>query len=147
MAKFVLGFPIYQAENSVRVLLHEKTKPQEHAGLYNGFGGKIEPVGDDAEESPTDAMVREFKEETGVETLSRQWRHFATIDKTGVRVYCFVIPLMSQQLDLAVKTDPTCIYPRLHEVHCYERVPDLDYLIPLALADGIKAVTIEAKDY
>lgn len=37
-------------------------------------------------------------------------------------------------------------YPRVTEVYCYERVPDLDYLIPLALAAKIAAVEINDRE-
>lgn len=43
------------------VALIKKIKPKELNGLLNGVGGKLEPG-----EDPVAAMIREFREETGV---------------------------------------------------------------------------------
>lgn len=51
------------------VLLIEKTKPEWQKGLLNGIGGKIE----DFDMFPIDAMVREFKEETGIDSTIEDW--------------------------------------------------------------------------
>jgi 8-oxo-dGTP pyrophosphatase MutT (NUDIX family) len=51
------------------VILIKKTKPELQKGLYNFFGGKLEP-----NETPIECMVREFEEETGVKTKQKLWR-------------------------------------------------------------------------
>lgn len=45
-----------------RVLLIRKNRPEWQAGKLNGIGGKIEP-----NETPLSAMIREFKEESGLD--------------------------------------------------------------------------------
>lgn len=67
MKRYVLGFAF--DTYGERVVLIEKQKPTWQAGKHNGVGGKIEEG-----ETPIDAMVREFREETGVSTLERNWR-------------------------------------------------------------------------
>jgi 8-oxo-dGTP diphosphatase len=71
MKKYVLGFAFNAAKDWV--VLIEKTKPEWQKGSFNGVGGKIEEG-----ELPPEAMVREFREETGVETRVSDW------EKVGV---------------------------------------------------------------
>jgi 8-oxo-dGTP diphosphatase len=64
---YVIGF-LFTIERD-RVLLVRKNRPEWQAGRLNGIGGKIEPG-----ELAIDAMIREFKEETGL--LVRGWLPF-----------------------------------------------------------------------
>ena len=89
MKKYVLGFA-FDHKKQIVVLI-EKQKPDWQKGRYNGVGGKVEPYDD----SPLDAMVREFEEETGLKTIAPMWKQFATMifkdDIMGgeAQVYCF----------------------------------------------------------
>lgn len=65
--EYVIGF-MFSAGMQL-VLLIRKNRPDWQAGRLNGIGGKIEPG-----EAPIDAMIREFKEETGL--LYRSWLPF-----------------------------------------------------------------------
>lgn len=67
--KYVVGFAF--SPNYQDVLLIEKRKPAWQAGKLNGIGGKIE-----SGEQPIDAMVREFREECGLQTTVSDWLHF-----------------------------------------------------------------------
>lgn len=68
---YCLGFAF---DDMGRVCLITKDKPDWQRGRLNGVGGTIEP-GEDA----VAAMVREFKEETGVTTPDFGWTHFGTM--------------------------------------------------------------------
>lgn len=70
MKRYVLGF-MFNAAGATLVLI-KKNKPKWQAGLWNGVGGKIEEG-----ESPAYAMVREFQEETGLETVQTDWKPVA----------------------------------------------------------------------
>lgn len=72
MEKYVLGFAFNSAKNYV--VLIKKNKPKWQKGCFNGVGGKIE-----GDEIPAEAMVREFKEETGLETTMFQWIYLGTM--------------------------------------------------------------------
>jgi len=63
----VLGFMF--SEDSKRVLLIEKIRPEFQAGRLNGIGGKIEK----SDSSSKFAMTREFEEECGICTLPNDW--------------------------------------------------------------------------
>lgn len=81
MKKYVLGF----AMDGDLVLLVRKNKPAWQKGKLNGIGGGIE----DFDESPLHAMVREFKEETGIDTIIEDWHNFAIMHGSDWEVYCF----------------------------------------------------------
>lgn len=84
----VVGF-IFNKEMS-KVLLIEREKPAWQAGKLNGIGGHLEKG-----ETIHQCMVRECKEETGLETTVTDWIHFAILnrDTTGegveYTVHCF----------------------------------------------------------
>ena len=100
----VLGFA-FSRFGSV-VLLIRKSRPEWQAGKLNGIGGKIEPG-----ETPLDAMVREFREETGLSTSPEHWRPFLRYvpGEHGTAIHCFstaAVPLSEarQVTDEEVRT-------------------------------------------
>lgn len=101
MAKhYVLAF-MFSLDRK-RVALIEKNRPEWQAGKINGIGGKVEQA-----EWAQDALAREFKEETGVETHGNHWEYFAQMifenDILGGKacVHCF--SMFSELID-EVKT-------------------------------------------
>ena len=64
---YVVGF-LFNPDMT-EVVLIKKNRPDWQKGLLNGVGGKIE-----SGEDPITAMIREFKEETGVEIYN--WNLF-----------------------------------------------------------------------
>lgn len=81
--KYVLGFAFN--EDKSQVLLIKKNRPNWQAGLYNGIGGKIEHY----DLNSIAALVREFREETGLETSNSQWTEYAIIESETFHVTCF----------------------------------------------------------
>ena len=69
--RYVVGIAF--AEDLHTILLIRKNRPRWQAGLLNGIGGKVEP-GEDF----LPAMVREFKEETGLTVPAEKWLHVLT---------------------------------------------------------------------
>lgn len=98
--KMVVGFLF----SGFRVLLVQKIKPEWQAGLWNGVGGLIEP-----NETPLDAMRREFLEET--KTVNDiEWRHFATeIEPFGAYVYFFSAKINNDE-------SSTILWPSVNDV-------------------------------
>lgn len=80
MTDYVAGFLF--SEDLSKVSLVRKNKPEFQKGLLNAIGGKIE-----SDESPYDAMVREFKEETGVDF--DLWDLDVILDGDGWKVHFF----------------------------------------------------------
>jgi 8-oxo-dGTP diphosphatase len=65
---YVVGFMMDPTLS--QVVLIRKNRPAAQVGKLNGVGGKVEQG-----ETPLDAMSREFREETGMETTG--WRLFS----------------------------------------------------------------------
>lgn len=68
MKKYTLGF-IFN-ETLDKVLLINKLAPDWQVGKLNGLGGKVE----EGEDGLT-CIVREVKEESGLETISEDWEY------------------------------------------------------------------------
>lgn len=73
---YVVGFLF--STNKKEVVLIKKNRPDWQKGLLNGIGGHIE------DETPLEAMKREFLEETGLKI--EYWKQFAYIEFE--RGYC-----------------------------------------------------------
>lgn len=132
---YVLGFAF---TDDGRVLLIEKKRPEWQAGRLNGVGGRVETT-----ESSCQAMVREFQEETGVETGEGDW-HFRG------RMYArdwsvFVFSMTSEKVKAAkTKTDERLFFHYLDEIgliepRCIENVAALIHLcrIPFSQPSGM----------
>lgn len=72
--KYVAGFMFNDSKTQVALI--RKSKPEWQRGKLNGIGGKIEEG-----ESPLRAMVREFKEESGM--LHEGWKYFLKMRGTN----------------------------------------------------------------
>jgi len=125
---YCLGFVFDPKKENV--LLLKKARPEWQAGLFNGVGGKIE-----SDETPLDAMIREFEEETGYENLD--WGYFIEMYGHDWRVYCY-----KSQLPLKVLIE-ICGNTKDAEEPCKLFSPqnlsgtisNLHWLIPMALDD------------
>lgn len=71
---YVVGF--YFTDDFTHVALIRKNRPAWQAGLLNGIGGRVEP-----NETPLDAMVREYAEETGHHTTTNAWTWYLGLDE------------------------------------------------------------------
>lgn len=149
--EYVLGFAFHRSYNhkfgktgTPQVALIFKTKgPPNLHNRWNGIGGKIE-----AGETGHQAMAREFKEETGLDTNAQDWRFFCTAKSDYFIMHCFTIEI-----------DPNGQGPA-PQISCEEEggeyvawrwvdeLPtvinnNLTYLIPMALDQHIKASFID----
>ncbi len=79
MQKYCLGFFYYND----CVLLIEKLKPEWQVGCLNGIGDHIEE-----NETPEEAMIREFKEETSLD-LDIEWNFKGMIYGNDYEVYLY----------------------------------------------------------
>lgn len=69
--RYCVGFAYYLDH----VVLIKKKRPDFQAGLFNGIGGSLE-----FGESHLQAMVREFREETGTWVREGQWRYMGMLN-------------------------------------------------------------------
>ena len=120
---YVLGFAF---DTLINVCLIRKIRPQWQRGLLNGIGGHME----ETDLNPHAAMVREFKEETGV--LFERWEHFVTLgradDFSCICFRAFGVPLDEVQstTDETVRIFPARQLP-------VGTISNLRWLVPLAL--------------
>lgn len=85
MNKLVVGF-LFSPDEKYVVLI-KKNRPKWQEGKYNGVGGHM----NSNDETALQAMIRKFKEETGLEIID--WKSFAegyNVDDNNTRVDFFV---------------------------------------------------------
>jgi 8-oxo-dGTP diphosphatase len=128
MKSYVAGF--YFDKEGKSVALVHKNRPDWQIGQINAIGGKVEPG-----ESPTNAVAREFLEETGIRVLD--WEHVVEIYGPGWEVYFF----RSYGIPSNCKTmeDEEIV---VHSVDDALRLPNLVsniyWILPLALDENVK---------
>jgi len=132
LTDYVVGF-LFRAD-ATELALIAKLKPAWQRGKFNGIGGKIEP-----NELPIVAMRREFKEEAGADV--QDWRLFATLNYRGGSVYFFEARGSYQ---LFTMTAEPVIWIKLAELDKFEVIPNLRWLLPLALDKN--GVSVLAED-
>lgn len=126
----VLGFAFSPLGSLV--LLIRKNRPEWQAGKLNGIGGKIEP-GELADE----AMVREFREETGIESESSHWTKFLrySANDHGTIIHCYATKTLVIERARSL-TDEEVLRLTFREAafgnHVPSLVPSLAWLLPMA---------------
>lgn len=130
MIRYVVGFAF--SENMDSVVLIKKNRPKWQAGKYNGVGGKVE-----AGETPIQALVREYWEETGVQTEEADWAPLALQhgkDSQGdiFDLHAFSSVSKNAFTGAATKTDEEIFYVNInafrHLEHFVSSVPWLVFL-------------------
>jgi ADP-ribose pyrophosphatase YjhB (NUDIX family) len=101
--RYCLGFMVTPDFQHVVLLKKDTDKPEQQwqNGLLNGVGGRVE-----AYEAASDAMYREFEEETGVPIIQQEWMHCGCItDNCTYEVSCFICVAPKELLD-SVRKQP-----------------------------------------
>jgi len=126
---YVLGFLF--CANAEAVVLIRKMKPLWQQGLLNGIGGKIERG-----ETSLEAMIREFQEETGVNTTGCNWRSFCVMHGDNWEVTCF--EAKNEDAWLSAKTTERESIEKLNlkSLDMSECVSNLPWLLALALDEN-----------
>ncbi len=123
MTKYVVGFMFNEKETDVLLIL--KNKPAWQLNKFNGIGGKIEK-----DETPYGAMVREFKEETGLN--SPLWKEVTKM--YGDDFECYVFTCKSDDVfDYKQMEDEEPNLLPLAELDKYDLIGNLYWLIPMCL--------------
>lgn len=81
MTKYVLGFLFNE---SGEILLIMKNRPSFLKGTVNGVGGKVE-----ADEDALGSLIREYREETGLDVSGATWINFASMIFEDADIECF----------------------------------------------------------
>lgn len=141
--RYVLGLAFDKNKNLVLV---RKTKPRWQNGFLNGPGGAVE----ETDNTPLDAMVREFFEETSIQTSREDWRYISTIFSDSWKVYVFTLISTDDFSDLHMKPTDTdehleVLYFR-DAIGSMECVSNLSWLIGMCLDEPIN-YSITFKEY
>jgi 8-oxo-dGTP diphosphatase len=133
MTEYVLGFLFDEFKENV--VLIEKQKPDWQKGRLNGIGGKIEEG-----ETPEEAMIREFREETGATVL--YWRKYAVLEGKDFRMYCFH-STDQKAFDEAKTMETETVHKKQVKLLSMSRtIENLPWLIPLSLDVTRKEVNV-----
>lgn len=132
--RYVVGFAF--DERMKRVALIRKRRPEWQAGLLNGIGGHIEE-----DESPAQAMAREFREETGYRVGKRQWRMFAVLTDVDSGAVVFFYRAHGVPLErLATTTDEQVEVWDVDQLAGDHVLPTVGWLVPMAADSYVKRV-------
>jgi 8-oxo-dGTP diphosphatase len=138
--EYVLGF-LFDDKKELVVLI-EKQKPEWQKGFLNGVGGKVEESDSRGPEynrlqRATTAMVREFKEESGVKTKEINWRIFAVMEGNDWVVSCFTYTNSA-----ALSKVITCTNEKIYIIHVtalahHKVLSNIPWIVPMALDENM----------
>lgn len=149
MKDYTLGFMF--SEDSSKVLLILKDRPEWQRDKLNGIGGKAEPK-DELNLKVT--QIREFKEKTGIGSSTEDWELFCIINgtetesKTGTeigsqyRIWCY--KAFSDNIYNAKRMEteqPEIIH--VNNINKAHVLPNVNWLIPMALYTNKQVLEIK----
>lgn len=144
MQEYVAGFLFekYHDLGTNVALIKKKHGPSVMINKLNAIGGKLEN-----DETPIMAMIREFKEETGADVTA--WIHYCTLTGPDFKVYffkAFFNITTDYGIDLNTITDEEVDWysvERLFKPFSSEIMPNLKWLIPLALDENVELAEVQ----
>jgi 8-oxo-dGTP diphosphatase len=126
MKRYVVGFMTDQ--DGENVVLIKKQTPAWQKGRLNGVGGNIE-----AGETSFEAMAREFREETGVDTAPDDWKLIARLFNDEYE--CFFFHVVGEPYDAQTTEDEEIIQYWTENLQVPTKnwpvIDNLRWLIPL----------------
>lgn len=135
---YVAGFVFNEART--KVVLIKKLKPEWQAGFLNGVGGKMEEQDKGVSHI---AMSREFKEEAGVYVKHLGWDKFCTLVGDFGNVHFFRLFDNYAFLHAETTEEEEIVKIYLSNLTIIKTIPNLQWLIPMALEDIIHKATVE----
>lgn len=129
---FVVGFPF--AGDLVLLIEKQKTWCK---GLWNGVGGGVELEDHfhgqtQVNKVSAQAMVREFREETGLNTETYEWECFCVLEEPKAMVFFFRAFVSDRWLAGAQCMTDERVDLWHHEVSGLPIMPNLTWLLPMA---------------
>lgn len=152
MKKYVVGFAFNPKKT--QVVLIKKNKPDWQRGKLNGVGGKVEKMIPETElqrahiETPHQAMVREFQEETGA--LLLKWHRFAVLtfgkeEQPDAILHCFRIFTEEISVCKTMEEEEIGFYdPKMIIASSGLCIENLKVLIPMAMDEDFQFADISA---
>lgn len=146
LKEYCLGF-VFSTQKD-KILLVRKITPISHKGLINGIGGHIE-----AGEYPIEAMIREAKEEIGLEIPDLGWSRVCGLKLDDSYIHIFQTSAQESEL-LKLKVLATDEISEIiikstnsnHPEYMVDMMPNLNWLIPMAKYNNLEyEIRYEAK--
>lgn len=135
--EYVLGFAFNESGKDVVLIV--KKRPEWQAGQLNGVGGHVE----ESDLNNFEAMIREFREETGVETTRWEYRFDYIWPKAVVNIYSLFDDDIFERAETV--TDESIVKPRACDLPGAV-IPNLRWMIPLLLDKTFTNGSIYADD-
>lgn len=104
MTEYTLGFVF--TPGLKEILLISRGEHKYHSHKSNGLGGKI-IIG----ESPVECVIREVKEEAGLETKEQDWKFMGVINGISWKVWVFSSVVDKKEQFSAIKEGTLAYYP------------------------------------
>lgn len=124
--KYVAGLLFTKSRKHVALV--RKNKPDWQKGKLNAIGGKIE-----GDETPLQAMQREFREETGVDRA--EWERVVILDGPGFEVHFFAA-FDDECWDVeTVEQEPIEVHFVENAIRDKSLIPNLRVVMAIALDD------------
>ena len=99
--------------------------------MLNGIGGKLE-----SDETPFDAMNREFKEETDCHIDGDKWNRFVILEGNDWVVH-FFYTYSDKIYDLKSMEEEQLEIHNVSDIVSLNTIPNLNFLIPMSLYSNI----------
>ncbi len=112
------------------------------AGKLNGVGGKVE-----FHETARGAMLREFREETGVDTYGLKWREFGLMEGPGYCTYCYSLTDQDSFEEAKTEEKEQVVKIAVNELQEDQCVAALRRLIELALDESSGHTVLQADQF
>lgn len=143
---YVCGFPFNASKTEVSLIM--KNRPDFLKNKLNGIGGKIENF----DTSAINAMVREFKEESGCDTVAEEWEPLGNLwfndhsycGNQCVNFYKIVLDDESYNTIRTMEDEIIASYP-INEVFSLPMDPHAQIFLLCALRGDISSVDIFLK--
>lgn len=127
MIKYVVGFLFDKSLELIALI--EKQTPEWQKDKWNGVGGKIEK-----DETPIQAMTREFQEEAGLEI--DDWKQYCVIHGNDSEIHFFYSIVDSEHLmKIRTMTKEKLGIWSLNRVSMpnFPLIPNIRWILPMAL--------------
>jgi 8-oxo-dGTP diphosphatase len=129
VTNYVAGFALSENFRDT-VLLVRKNQPAWQKDMLNGVGGKME-----ANETPEEAMVREFQEETGIHVAGHFWREHLHLISGEHHIWFFSTELDDNTLGLLHEklndVGEKLFTVAVQHINQYITIPNLQWIVPL----------------
>lgn len=116
-----------------QILVIRKNRPLFQAGKLNGIGGKIEKS-----ETPLAAMVREFREESGIWTTVKDWEPTVILRGSDFVVHFFRTLVQKFPVYRSITDEQVSVVAYEHLMIPGVALENMQWILPLQFSAGVR---------